>query len=44
MTSANSTKAAALLGHKTIVMMETTYGAVLETQEPVSDDEILRRV
>jgi integrase len=44
MTSGDSTQAMALLGHKTTQMVETTYGAVLETLEPISDDEILRRV
>lgn len=44
MTSGDSTQAAALLGHKTTQMVETTYGAVLETLDPISDDEILRRV
>lgn len=44
MTSGDSTKAAALLGHKTTAMAETTYGRVLDIQNPISDDEILRRM
>ncbi|HEY1084929.1 MAG TPA: hypothetical protein VGE29_21875 [Prosthecobacter sp.] len=44
MTSGDSTKAAALLGHKTTAMAETTYGRVLDIQNPISDEEILRRI
>lgn len=44
MTSGDSTKAAALLGHKSTAMTENTYGKVLNTLDPITDDEILRRL
>ena len=44
MTSGDATEAAALLGHSSTKLVESTYGKRLDTQEPISDDEILRRV